>query len=255
MGHNLSASYSHMMVYGWQDALTCLLSLAQGPCEIGGHCLLFTPFSKRNWDPMRLGYLLNLNSVINSCYESIVPSLCSALCKPLETQWEMRNRPCSTGPQSQAQKKKQVNKVDRVKTYRTATSGLSPPLYSLKSDVFKALHPHSSTLPAMFSILLQVLGKYWHYLLRNLSTDRSFYAEKIQWRSYREGIGRAVFPALLRNACCFWKCQLASWPYVRWNDNSSKAVCLPWRRKELAFGLRHKGRDPKRAVVFLVRLE
>lgn len=56
---------------------------------------------------------------------------------------------------------KQINKVDNVKAYRTVTSSLFSP-YSL-SNLMSLRHyilTVGSTLPAVFSILLQVLGKY-----------------------------------------------------------------------------------------------
>lgn len=136
---------------------------------------------------------------------------------------------------------KEINKVDNVKAYRTVTSSLFPP-YSL-SNLMSLTHcvlTVGSTLPAVFSILLQVLGKYWHCLLRNLRTGRSSHAEKLQNADHTtkgtmellpEGTGRAFFMTLLRNTCRLWKCHLASCPSVKRDDNNPRALYLPWLRK------------------------
>lgn len=49
-------------------------------------------------------------------------------------------------------------------------------------------------------------------------------------------------------AYCLWKCHLVSCPYIRRNSSNPEALCLPWLRRELASGLRNKGRDPETAV-------
>lgn len=111
-----------------------------------------------------------------------------------------------------------------------------------------------STLPTVFSMLLQVLGKYWHCWLRNLRIDSCSHVEGLQKAHHERHIGaprgghrQSCLYGFLK-CLCLGKCHLASCPYARRSSSNPKAPCLPWLRRELAFGGRDKGRGPKTVV-------
>lgn len=139
------------------------------------------------------------------------------------------------------------------------TSSFSSLPYCLKPMFLKHLIPIAgATLHTVFSMLLEVLDKYWYCLLRHLRTEvpiqkslrKISTTQKGKWSSFWKSTGRAVFMALLRNVYCLWKCHLACCPCVRRNSNNPKALCLHWLRKELAFGFKGKGETPKEPFFF-----
>lgn len=107
-------------------------------------------------------------------------------------------------------------------------------------------------------MLLQVLGKYWHCFLRNLRINSCSHAEGLQkaqkmhherhigapWEGHRQ----SCLYGFLKKHLCLPKCHLASCPYARRSSSNPKAPCLPWLRRELAFGRRDEGRGPQTVV-------
>lgn len=102
----------------------------------------------------------------------------------------------------------------------------------------------------MFSVYLQVLSKYWHCLEIWGQTEVPM-QKAAESLAHTKGTVKGHRQSCLYGfAYCLWKCHLVSCPYIRRNSSNPEALCLPWLRRELASGLRNKGRDPETAVCF-----